>query len=425
MISRKDVESALQNYLASQDFSLEKYEFRTFSDGNLGFMGRHFKITTWVTFEGSSRQIDFFAKLAPTSRTHQTARTTSNYFTKEVFTYAYLAPKLDACLLPRAKFPVPRCFLSRDAAALTPPSEDRRLLLLEDVSRLNFRLLEDVQPLDLAHCRAVLRSLARFHASSLLLQESLVGDGESNTLREVAKEVFRSDFLNWMSGMNWAFNCARSMATAAALIWTERFDAAKESVLIKLNEAWERVYAMAYASDKYANVLCHADLWINNMMFSYEKNPEGKEVPVDVVFVDLQFVHYTPPTLDLLLFLHLCTRREFRDENWRDLLEYYHTEIGKYVSTKTLETRFPFTSLLESFEEFREYGRLKSIGYLPTVLEGLVPREQLDEQEPDVLEGMLKDRGHQIFRYCKASEAYRTRIEESFQECLEGLNLWI
>ncbi|XP_046390006.1 uncharacterized protein LOC124158758 [Ischnura elegans] len=420
VIVKEDVEHAVRSYFNTMDFTIERYEERQFSDAKVGFMGRHFRITAWVTISGTQKQIDFFAKLAPTSETQYTAKTTSNYFTKEVFTYTDLAPRLNSCLPQGNTLPLPRCVLGRDEKTST---HDRRILILEDVTRKNYKLLEDVRPLDFAHCKAVLKSLGKFHASSLLLQGSLVEE-KGKTRQEVAKSVFRGDSLNWMSSNNWAMTCARSMATASALLWPERFAESTKTVIEKLDRAWERVYAMAYDSDKYANVLCHADLWINNMLFSYESNASGEEVPVDVVFVDFQFVHYTPPALDVLLFLHLCTHRDFRNENWRSLLEYYHSEVGKYIPNHTLKEVYPLSSLFESFEEFREYGRLKSTGYLPTVLEGLVPKHELDVQEPDVLVGMLRDRGHQIYRYCQASEAYRSRIEESFQECLEGLDLW-
>jgi hypothetical protein len=57
----------------------------------------------------------------------------------------------------------------------------------------------------------------------------------------------------------------------------------------------------------------HGDCWNNNYMFRFEKNVDGREIPVEVKIVDLQLSRYGAPTFVRgmpLLFLEIFGMRE-------------------------------------------------------------------------------------------------------------------
>lgn len=75
-------------------------------------------------------------------------------------------------------------------------------------------------------------------------------------------------------------------------------------------------------------VICHGDLWINNLMFKYNCRGECDGVK----FVDLQTLRYTSPAIDILHFLYTSTEFGVRDQ-------YYDQLINDYVDAlyKTLQ----------------------------------------------------------------------------------------
>lgn len=44
-------------------------------------------------------------------------------------------------------------------------------------------------------------------------------------------------------------------------------------------------------------------------------------------FLDWQFAHYTSPAIDVLFYLFNSTDKEFRDQNFLNLLRFYQTEL--------------------------------------------------------------------------------------------------
>lgn len=68
------------------------------------------------------------------------------------------------------------------------------------------------------------------------------------------------------------------------------------------------------------SVICHGDLWVNNIMFRSE--------PEEVIFFDLQAMRRTSPVFDILHFIYTSTRRELRDVHTDTLLAAYSEALG-------------------------------------------------------------------------------------------------
>lgn len=65
-------------------------------------------------------------------------------------------------------------------------------------------------------------------------------------------------------------------------------------------------------------VICHGDLWINNLMFRYNRGEcDG------VKFIDLQTLRYTSPVIDILHFLYTSTERSVRDAHMDNMIDDY------------------------------------------------------------------------------------------------------
>lgn len=66
-------------------------------------------------------------------------------------------------------------------------------------------------------------------------------------------------------------------------------------------------------------VICHGDLWINNLMFKYNNRGECDGVK----FIDLQTLRYTSPVIDILHFLYTSTEFGVRDQYFDQLIDDY------------------------------------------------------------------------------------------------------
>lgn len=215
---------------------------------------------------------------------------------------------LDRASAPGQLFPpfAPRCMLHGTAPV--------PFLVLEDLKPQGFRMADRQCGLGLRHSVLALRSLARFHASSV----ALLAENPS-----IAK-----DFTNPMrgDGAAWENSWIVSGVQKAITIFKEMPGYEEYGYILERFER-QAMEAVAGASDTIQdgfNVILHGDFWTNNMMFKY--NEDGK--PVDIRLVDLQLSHVSSPANDLLYFIYTSLSDDVF-ENYETLLlhEYHRTLI--------------------------------------------------------------------------------------------------
>lgn len=99
-----------------------------------------------------------------------------------------------------------------------------------------------------------------------------------------------------------------------------------------------KLYEVMYRSVRENNgnwmVICHGDLWINNLMFHYDADQQ-----VDAVkFVDLQTLRYTSPVIDILHFLYTSTewsvREQHMDQLLNDYVESLHGTLCRFIPNR-------------------------------------------------------------------------------------------
>jgi thiamine kinase-like enzyme len=80
----------------------------------------------------------------------------------------------------------------------------------------------------------------------------------------------------------------------------------------------EKLLKFVEPSKKFRNILCHGDLWINNLMFKYEA-----EKPIECKIIDFQLTRFAPPAMDLATFVYSSSNREFRKIHLNEILKIY------------------------------------------------------------------------------------------------------
>ncbi|XP_046389751.1 uncharacterized protein LOC124158620 isoform X5 [Ischnura elegans] len=426
---KEDCVEAIAKYLQSPDFELKDYSFKPFNQGTAGFMGQHLRLTADVVFDGKFQQISFFAKLIPTEEKHRSM--VLRIFLQEAAFYSDLVPKFNSCLPPGIVVPVPKCFFIRYPQSQDLGNAKEEVIILEDLTCKGYRSLENFPPMDVPHCEAVLRSMAKLHVSSILLEESCRKTHEENfdPKRDLFSEIKEHLLTNDKShrGNKVIRQSAESLSTAAFKLWPDKLKGlSRENVTETLMKGWTKVIEMAVSSSEYPKVVCHGDPWTNNILFKYERGEAGREVPVDAIFVDLQVTRYALPVFDILIFLHVCTRREFRERHLMDFLKVYHTAFGECAPEHILH-KFPFKRLVDMCDKYRDLGRIMCTMYFPIILpenDPVIIAIRKSSESVNIAKTMFSNNGDEIANYCGQSESYRTWISDSFQECLETLNIW-
>jgi len=89
-----------------------------------------------------------------------------------------------------------------------------------------------------------------------------------------------------------------------------------------------KTYEIVKPSKVFRNVVCHQDLWANNIMFKFVKKLNSNDLdfenPTNCMFMDFQFYKYTPPAIDVLQLLLMTTRLDYRRENYEEHFRFYH-----------------------------------------------------------------------------------------------------
>lgn len=160
-------------------------------------------------------------------------------------------------------------FFFADFSVITIVNErpQPKYLMFEELSDEIFRRVDRRSGLDVKHLKVVLRNLAKLHAASAALPLENFSHHHEPNISEYFK-VFHSLFVN----------CVQSLSEQ---ILDETYEEA-EVLAIKL-KAFERNMidksseAFMLGADDFG-VLCHGDLWLNNLLFDYDDEASPKDV---------------------------------------------------------------------------------------------------------------------------------------------------
>ncbi|XP_069690916.1 uncharacterized protein [Periplaneta americana] len=188
-------------------------------------------------------------------------------------------------------------------------------IVLEDLKQSGFRLADNRKSgLDLKHCLLVMKTIARFHAASLVQyqKDPAMFKPFMDTIYSIDKDIGLKEFL------------AGNVSIVATEM--EKWPEYKEKFVHKLynirDTVMEKWRLAVTRNDEELNVLCHGDLWLNNMMFRYSDDTGEVE---EVRFVDFQVTYWTSPAVDVHNFIHSSASAEALEHSELLIQEYNNT----------------------------------------------------------------------------------------------------
>ncbi|XP_067005751.2 uncharacterized protein [Anabrus simplex] len=240
-----------------------------------------------------------------------------------------------------------------------------QFLVLEDLRHSGFTLVEMAKGLDLTHCKLVVRTLARFHASSLALLEA-----NPSILQNHRKTIYTEEFRKDVTPF---YNNSMKSLEKTVLQWPGYEKYAEKIKNIRKN-IYDRIMDTARAKYGELNTLVHGDCHSNNMMFRYSDT-----CVTDIRLVDFQTCYYSSPTLDLQYFLRVCPNEEVRRSGIDGLIKEYHSTFSDTLDILNCSAhKITLEKLKKEFDEHFIFGFAVVTSFLPLIFVDPSQRQDLD-----------------------------------------------
>ncbi|XP_070071750.1 uncharacterized protein [Drosophila takahashii] len=194
-------------------------------------------------------------------------------FSNEINAYRHLAPLL-AAHSRQQLFPV--CHIAE--------SQDRRdsdggepIIVLQDLKALGFRMKDRLAGLELSDCLLVMKKLAQLHVASLVAQE-LESSSFASRVKNLQEIVYCDEATDF-----YATILDTSVQQALESLSGSNADDSLTTPICLLEELRCNLFGNLKreinATEEAPNsVICHGDLWVNNIMFRSEPEEHEKEV---------------------------------------------------------------------------------------------------------------------------------------------------
>lgn len=218
-------------------------------------------------------------------------------------------------------------------------------LVLSDLREEGYVMLNKFDQLDFPHCKIVLETLAKFHATSVACCHET-----PELINAVAKEeAYRSDGLSVIGTPNWLKLCVKRFADIVNEMDVQT--STKELINSKIDNVWDIAINMTKPNPNSLNVLNHGDCWTNNILFKH--NSDGDVISVK--FVDFQFVRFTSPVLDLMTFIYTSADHDVRENRLQELYKIYLKILNKTFEELGCEERFTFEDLRQTMRAHSDW----------------------------------------------------------------------
>ncbi|XP_073956893.1 uncharacterized protein [Choristoneura fumiferana] len=408
-ITEENVKLIVTKYgYANDDTIIDNYTVSYASDKMLGFLADYLKLQISVVSNNERKVIFCFIKaisrtnVAKADMVHE-----MGLFEKESHFYSVIKSNVETAGL--------RPWSPRLVARL----EDA--LIFEDLSALQYKLRDRHNKFDKQHILQALQTLARFHSSSIIFEE------------KKSKELERPYRINdeyeqylgkggYTKDSSWFVQC-RTGALEAVKAFSKYKN--NKDLMNNFDRKWCEVFNSALdlcdTSTEYRNVMCHRDLWNNNILFHYKCPSDKNMEPDDCMLVDFQAVRYMPPAGDVMQLLHCNLDPQFRKDNLNEFLNFYYEELkiilwNNKVNIHDIMTKYNF---LMSAEKQNQWGIVAHACLVQTFwLDDDLTAEHFDDSGK-FNENMSENKASFIKLVIEKDDSYKQMLMKVFDEIIQ------
>lgn len=285
---------------------------------------------------------------------------------------------------------------------------------------MQYKLRNKFQRFDTAHTLQALRTLSRFHGSSIIFEIKRSAELQRPYLIDDEFEQYLDDGAYIITDP-WYSQCMKG-ALEAVKIYSEYNTDSKvlKEIERRWSDIWNTALKLSESSPKRTKVICHRDLWNNNILFHYKAVGDTLE-PDDCMLVDFQAVKCQPPAGDVMLLLYCNLEPKFREENMKMFLEYYYEELKTVLKDQSVRINDVLTKeeFLATTEEYRLWGVVVCACLITQfwVDDELTKKHFSDAEQFDEI--LTKDKASFIKKMMQGNEDYKTNVMNIFNEIVE------
>lgn len=409
-LSDQDVRYIAERKLRGNNFHVLNWSVDQL-DATNGFLGQYYNVRVTVKLDdvgGATKSLSFFAKTPPPEESPQNEFLQRyDTFNKEIIAYTDVLRQMGTGKGPKWSA---ECFLCKRNV----------VMVLEDAKQEGYVTHDKYVPFDESHCAWTIRALSSFHSRTFVLEEKLRRTS-GRTIRELYGHLLEEVLFAKDEKSRNALGASLS-GVLACVDLTQRLNATEKEIVRRRIRSWTAVLAKLLGpSNRHRNVICHRDVWANNLMFKHD----SKGSPVGCYLVDFQFLRYCPPAIDAVFSLYLNTDRATRERNYDSLLKIYHETMKRTLAEEGLDVEkyLPWVAFRESCEEARHVAIIYALMNLQVMLLTSEATAEYFAGSPDRLERVLysDERSELVSHQYESKEAYRTRMDEVIVEAFERL----
>lgn len=409
-VMKEDCYEIIKNKIGTSDYTLNAYSTESGSN-EIHHDNNCFKLGIKLLYNGEERHLKMLAKSVSSINFDAT------FFNKEIQFHEAIVKAMNENTVTTINDCIVPVYFYRL----------NDVIIFDDLTSCGFKTVTDLYNYQIL--LAVVKKLAKLHASSLILEEKLSSLNDttyrlSNHFKEALEEnLFVEENDNKATKM-----ISFGMEAIPYIIddfcsWKSEEE--KEDFKAKALKTCKLSYQLVKPSQNYRNVLCHGDLRSSSILIKEER---GKII--DCRFTGFNSTRYLPPAHDLLLVLYLTTNRRVRSKYMEQLLKLYYIELKHILETEGLnaDVVFPQETFFESISYVRPQVIVQSVinCQFTSATDYMTPymaNEEVVESLKVAKEEFLKSRRQFINKTCKISLVFKNKLHEAILDLEEICDL--
>ncbi|KAL7648270.1 UNVERIFIED_CONTAM: hypothetical protein RMT77_000176 [Armadillidium vulgare] len=407
LVTEKLVCKALRNDKGN-DAQLLSWDIKNFTNRGDGYMSVIVNILIKYSENGIELEESYIAKLNPLRPPSSMSDITNDLFARETVIFSKVIEGMNKHLSTLGLPPIktPKFY----AASF---EKGREAFLTENLRKQGFVLHDRRKGQDFNHASLVMGELGRFHASSLLLEDSIAP--------KTFEETFDNFKESWLDinnlGLNAFIDILKSQVQSSIKYLK---DYPKYDKCVKWFQAnfdsMGQLFLDGIISTKPFEVITHGDCWTNNMLFKY--NSQNK--PEDVRFVDLQCSRKASPASDIAYFIFTSLNGEIRASYMKELLLSYYQSFTRILILARKKIPFKFKELERELEKKNIYGLICGIMIVVGALfvEGEDEMYNLEGFSDDKLDEFADEQVKHFQKIAEREGSFKDRFLSLFDDML-------
>lgn len=372
-LAREHVERiALENGFKNFKITLE-------SGSDLGFIG---VLKKFIIVE-DERKLSLMCKFLPENTEKNECFNSFRLFEREVMAYQQVLPEFENLQIENGFeyrdsngfWSYPKCYFSHYNKEF--PTES--IILMEDLTVDKFKVKSKFISSDFNHTRKLFIELSKFHAMSFVLKAKKPEAFKSfKQMKNNMYSVMTTESMKHLAPEN--------IERAAKLFENGKV---QDKILSFKKDLWERVrdnvdgeFAEPYS------VICHGDVWINNVLYNYDQDEIN-----DIRIVDWQMTYYGSGCTDLTLYLFTCMNKLNRDDCQVELLNCYYESMKEFLKKFSIdiESTYPLRKFQDHLKKFSLYAFAMATFSAPLLCKLPEISDADNEEREDIYEKRMRD----------------------------------